>query len=69
MPSDLQVQRRAKWDVRTCQGQCDHFRAFTNSLREALTLSALRAQRMYCTHASPAISGGSCKEKGDYSLQ
>ena len=31
----------------TCQGHWGHFLAFTKSLREALTLSALRAQRMY----------------------
>lgn len=44
----------------TCQEHCGHFRALTNSLREALTLSARRAQRMYWIQASPARSGDSC---------
>ena len=46
--------------LHTCQEHCGHFRALTKSLREALTLSARRAHRMYWIQASPARSGDSC---------
>ena len=53
----------------TCQEHCGHFRALTNSLREALTLSARRAHRMYWIHASPARSADSCAARLEHSRQ
>ncbi len=57
--SNVTVQCNVK-QVQTCQGHSRHLRQRTKTLRLALTLSALRAHRMYCIHARPPSSGVSC---------